>query len=100
VPQTQRLPHEVGGPTMGLRLVATTEPNNVAPLYSHGIDADASSIDNQPPEPARLYGLTTLAFLLHTPTEAELVAADEVAAGPSGAASDGGGDPATVGATQ
>jgi hypothetical protein len=52
--QTQRLPYEVGGPTMGLRLTGTTEPNNVTPLYYYGTDTNTSFMDKEISEPAGL----------------------------------------------
>jgi hypothetical protein len=50
---------------MGLRLVDTTDVSNVIPL----VGGDSSQGDDPLPEPATLYSLTVLAFLLHTPTE-------------------------------
>jgi hypothetical protein len=68
MPCTLHSYHEVGGPTMGLRLVETSQTGYVFSLYGDGTDVDTSSVDKALPEPAGLYGLTILAFLLHTPT--------------------------------
>jgi hypothetical protein len=55
---------------MGLRLIDTTSASNIIPLWANETSTqDASHEDDSLPEPAALYGLTALAFLLHTPTE-------------------------------
>jgi hypothetical protein len=54
---------------MGLRLVDTTD-SNVIPLWANATSMSRTSYeDEELPEPAALYGLTVLAFLLHTPSE-------------------------------
>jgi hypothetical protein len=60
---------------MGVRIVNQCY-SNVISLYPNGIPGDREPetlagpppVDAPLPEPAQLYGLTVLAFLLHTPT--------------------------------
>jgi len=50
---------------MGLRLITSPQSSNVVPLLpATGVD---ELVDEQPPEPDRLYDLIVLALLLHTP---------------------------------
>jgi hypothetical protein len=57
---------------MSLRLIDTTSASNVIPLWANETSTDNPSHEDDPfPEPAQLYGLSVLAFLLHTPTRRE-----------------------------
>jgi hypothetical protein len=52
---------------MGVRIVDECRSNAI-PLYRNESLAEPSLVDARVPEPTQLYGLTVLAFLLHTPT--------------------------------
>jgi hypothetical protein len=63
---------------MGVRIVDRQNMDNVIPLYPAAItsqtngsigEATTSLVDDPLPEPAMLYGLTVLAFLLHKPAQ-------------------------------
>jgi hypothetical protein len=54
---------------MAVRIATTPYTSNVIPLRRAEVVEEASLVDEPLPEPAMLYGLTVLAFLLHTPTK-------------------------------
>jgi hypothetical protein len=54
--------------TMSVRIANSSYSSNVIPLRRNTTLDDELFVDESFPEPARLYGLTVLAFLLHTPT--------------------------------
>jgi hypothetical protein len=56
-----------GEPVMGVRIVDERR-STVIPLYRNEPLAEPSLVNAPLPEPSQLYGLTALAFLLHTPT--------------------------------
>ncbi|GAB3873880.1 hypothetical protein ACFQ1S_00435 [Kibdelosporangium lantanae] len=54
---------------MGVRLIDTVESDNVIPLRNRYVaDNGTPHTDEQLPEPATLYSLIILAFVLHTPS--------------------------------
>jgi hypothetical protein len=53
---------------MNLRLIDTRSAGSVIPLWTNETSTKLTSHEDDPiPEPAQLYGLTVLAFLLHKP---------------------------------
>jgi hypothetical protein len=58
---------------MECRNLGEVQPSNVTPLRHQRPATTTSCVVVAAPEPAQLYGLTVLAFLLHTPETAWLV---------------------------